>query len=748
VFALWPLGQSAGLANTHASNLFQTTRNPLDNDTWGAKVDYQISQSRRLAVRYTRQRVYWYLDEFFNNLLTVNARKFAYIPRQSGSLEYNHTLSSSLLMAVKMGISRDDDQGTAPATVYGGFDQTAWGFPAKLQAALPKYVRGETGLTPAISIADASNVGGGTPHGRAGETWVNGISLTKIAGAHTFKTGYEFRFIAFNPYDATMPSYSFTRAFTQGPNPNTASTTAGFGVVSFLLGYPASGSFNLNASNVKSRRYQAMFIQDDWKATRKLTLNLGLRWEYEGAVSDRNNVIIDFNPALQTPSGLPGVTLTGGLFFPGVNGAPRSLYDAGHDHFGPRFGFAYQALRKLVVRGGYGISWEPLTTGGGATTGFSSSTAMVTSLDGGLTPYNTISDPFPNGFSYSVGSKLGGLTGIGQSISGQLRDIVGGYAQQWNLTLQFEPVSNLLIETAYLGNKGTHLSNSSLTMNQLPDQYLSLGNALNQQVPNRYYGLVSSGPLSTPTITRQQSLLPFPQFTSVSGDLNSLGASTCHAFTLKVERRMANGVSIMGTYVFSKLIDGGTGPFTDWYNQRADKSTGANDIPRRVVINGTWDVPFGKDAKGFRRQLEAGWQFNAITTMQAGQPIAIGTRPSLVPGCQVKLDNPAVEKWFNTACYTPAPAFTFGNASRTIPGMFGPGLFNVDLSLFKDFVVNETVELQLRAAAFNMTNTAQFQNPAGSVGSATFGVLTATGTSESIYLPGSREFQFALRLSF
>jgi len=748
VFALWPLGNLPGLANTRGNNLFQTTRNPVENDTWGAKVDYQISQNQRLAVRYTRQRVYWTLDDFFNNLLTVNARKFAYIPRQSGSLEYNHTLSPSLLMAVKMGISRDYDQGTAPATVYGGFDQTTWGFPAKLQAALPKYLRGEAGLTPRLAITDASSVGGGTPHGRAGETWANGISITKIAGAHTFKTGYEFRFYAFNPYDASTPSYNFTRAFTQGPNPNTASNTAGFGVASFLLGFPASGSFGFNPSNTKSRRYHGMFVQDDWKATRKLTLNLGMRWEFESAPTDRNNVFSVFDPTLKTPTTLPGVTLTGGLIFPGVNGNPRTIYDASYDHFGPRFGFAYQALAKLVVRGGYGISWEPLIGGFAQTTGFSSTTAMVTSLDGGLRPYDTISDPFPNGFLNPDGAKLGGLTGIGQSINGQLRDLTAGYAQQWNLTLQYEPVSNLLVETAYIANKGTHLQGTSRTMNQLPNQYLSLGNALNQQVPNPYYGLVSSGPLSTPTITRQQSLLPFPQFTAVSGGWHNLGASTYHAFTLKVERRMSRGFSVMGAYAFSKLIDAGTGGFADWYNQRADKATGANNIPHRLVINGTWEVPFAKSARGWQRQVAGGWQFNTITTMQMGQPIVLGTRPNVVPGCQVKLENPTVEKWFNTACYTQALPFTFGNASRTIPGIFGPGIFNVDLSLFKDFFVTEKVKLQFRAAAFNLTNTAQFQNPAATIGNATFGVVSQTGTSGSVYLPGSREFQFALRLSF
>jgi hypothetical protein len=209
---------------------------------------------------------------------------------------------------------------------------------------------------------------------------------------------------------------------------------------------------------------------------------------------------------------------------------------------------------------------------------------MVTSVNGGLTPANTLSNPFPNGVLLPTNTSLGGLTGIGSSISGQLRNTNLGYVQRWNLTLQYQPIRDWLVEVAYLGNKGTHLLNLSTNLNRLAPQYLALGNALNTQVPNPFLGLVATGPLSAATVTEQQLLLPYPQFTGVSSSYGNLGNNIYHALSVRVEKKFSHGVSLSSSYVFSKEIDavdlntsGRTGATADmgvvnWYNLRAERS--------------------------------------------------------------------------------------------------------------------------------------------------------------------------------
>ena len=746
IFKLYPLGNLPGLPFTHANNLFQTTNTPIDRNTWGIKTDYNLNSNRRLAVRYTRDQLYWYSDDFFNNILDESARKFVYVPRHSASLQYDDSLSTTLLLDVKIGLNRDYDQGITPATYYGGFDITSWGFPASFRNQLPVVRNAETGLTPAINISDAQSVAGGTPHGRAGTTWVNGFSLTKLEKAHTLKAGYEYRFYSHNPFNGSTPSFTFNRGFTQGPDPTRASSNAGYGVASLVLGLPGSGSYTFNADDTKSSHYHALYLQDDWKATRRLTLNLGTRWEYESPLTDRFNVFTDFDPSMDSPLQVPGLKLKGGLTFPGVNGVPRGVFDSTHKHFGPRVGFAYQLRHNVVVRSGYGITYIPVKgTGFSQRTGFSSSNSMVTSIDGGLTPYDTILDPFPNGLIPPTGSSLGALTGLGTNVNGQIRSFRPGYAQQWNYTVQYEPWANWLFEGAYIGNKGVHLITGN-NLNQLYPAFMALGNALNASVSNPFLGKIATGTLSTPTVTLQRLLVPYPQYTGVTGGYGDLGDMFYNAFTLKIEKRFSRGFSFLMGYTLSKKID--DNPGDNMYDFRYSRSKADDDTPQRMVFSAVWDLPFGAGLHGWQKHLIAGWQVNAITTIQSGATLTFGTRPDVVPGVSAKLDHPTIDRWFNTDAFKPAAPFTFGNSSRSIPNVMGPALFNIDFSMFKDFAVTEKVKLQFRAAAYNLTNTPQFLPPATTITSANFGVVSATGIVGSNYFPNTREMQLALRLTF
>jgi hypothetical protein len=412
-----------------------------------------------------------------------------------------------------------------------------------------------------------------------------------------------------------------------------------------------------------------------------------------------------------------------------------------------------------VVRGGYGISYIPTFGPGGtaAGAGFSTTTTMVTSLDGGLTPSSTFTNPFPTGLTQPTGSSLGTLTAVGQAASAQLRDVNRGYAQEWNMTVQHEPWANWLVEASWVGNKGTHLT-MARALNALPTPLLSLGTQLTTTVPNPFYGLITTGTLAATTVTRRQLLLPYPQYLSVSSNAY-MGDSIYNAFALKVEKRFSRGFSLLGSYVFSKLIDDMTATgrpgavpgnsVQDWYNLRGERSRSYQDIPQRVVITGTWDIP-AKPRDPIVKAFAGGWQVNGMTIIQSGRPIAPaatisggGNRPNVTSGASLQPADQNLFQWFNTSAFTQPAAFTMGNNSRTLSNINGPSYFNLDASIFKHFPIKERFKLQFRAEVFNLTNTPSFDVPGRTLGSSTFGVVTSTMSPAH-----TREMQLALQLMF
>ena len=755
----YPQPNLPGAANTRAQNAFLQGPGPINRHAITAKGDWNISASRRISGRYTWDDLNWKFASVWNTAAEPDGRAVL-IPRNSASLNYNETITPTLLLEARTGFNREHENFSTPSE---GFDITTLGLPAafKQQAYVGKGAA--TGRFPTFNVGDAANFGAIASRGSPSHTTLSSAALTKISGAHTIKTGYEHRFYAINEYgrEFSVGTYAFNRGFTQGPNPVQATATAGFGVASLLLGTPASGFARLQTDGTASVKYQAAFLQDDWKVTRKLTFNIGLRWELEAPPTDRYNVLSTFDASVASPLKVPGLDLRGGLTYPGVGGASRYQRDLNRNDFGPRFGFAYQLRPKTVVRGGFGVMYVPITVSL-ARTGYLQDTPMVTSLDGGLTPADRLSNPFPNGLTPPTGSRQGLLTGVGTSIVGQLKDAQRGYTEQWNFTIQHEPWNNWLVEVAWVGNHGVRLFADSRNLNQISDANFAQGAALAQSVPNPFLGVINSGPLSGANITRQQSLLPFPQFTGVTGGYSFINNAIYHALAIKVEKRMSRGLSFLMAYTGSKLIDDGansgqvrpgaavTTTVQNWSNMRAERSKSAQDVPQRVVFSALWELPFGKAGSAFKRHAIGGWQLNAIQTIESGTPIALaatiaggGNRPNVVPGVQAKLENPTIDRWFNTDAFSNPLGYTYGNLSRTLPNVHTDSLYNIDLSLFKNFVIRENVKLQFRAEAFNLTNTPTFGEPGRALNSATFGVVTAQA-----FNPKPREVQLALRLTF
>ncbi len=756
-----------------AANLFLQSPTPINKDTQTIRADYNLSAKRRLAGRYTYDNLDWQFANFFGNVADVDGRKIE-IPRKSAFLSYIDTLSPTFLLDVRTGFNHQIEQYNTPSQ---GFDITQLGMPVSLlNQSQQAPTATKQGTFPRVSVSDLITFGGTNAAANHTTTGSASATLTKIQGSQTWKFGYEFRLYQRNEFTLNYPvgSYTFNRQFTQGPNPDVAGATSGYSVASLLLGIPASGAAGINAASAITMKYHGAFFQDDWKVNRKLTLNLGVRWDKDGSPTERYNIFSNFDPSVPSPLQVPGMTLRGGLVFPGAGGRGRGFFSSSNTNFQPRFGLAYQLTDVTVIRAAYGISYIPTTQGSytASQTGFSSTTPMVASTDGGRTPANTITNPFPSGLIAPTGASLGALTGVGTNLSGALHDLNRGYSQQWNFTLQHSPFQNWLFEIGYVGNRGVHLFLYNKNLNWLPDSTLySMGASLGDVVPNPFAGIITSGPLASATVPRSQLLLPFPQFTSLPGTIQGGvvspfsydGDSIYHALTVKIEKRFSRGLSVLAAYSKSKLIDVGdnltqvrpggvTGAVVqDWRNLRAERSKSLYDVPQRLVLTTLYELPFAKTGPALYRAIAGGWQVNGIMTIQSGLPIPLqftgsnvgADRPNVVPGVSDHAPQQSLSQWFNAAAFTAPLPYTYGNVSRTLPDVSSDGLFNLDFSLFKNFSIREKLRWQFRAEAFNLTNTPTFDTPGAVYGTPTFGQVTATA-----FFPKPRVIQFGLRMDF
>ncbi len=746
-------------AFTNSQNWIGQVSEKRDMNQYTIKEDHRFSDSNSASFRYLYYK-HFNDNGFFSGLPDPNVRS-----RLDNYLNYNalfsdtHTFSPTLLNEFRVGVARQ----AFPFQAY-SFGQ---GWPSKLglpasfpQDTLPRVSNGLTGF------------GAFTVGLRGSTTWQFFDMATRIFGGHTLKVGADIRVQQANNYQREVPSGSFS--FAQGLTGNPQSQVGtGSSFATFLLGSVSSATVTRYAGESDAGKSYSLFIQDDWKATRRLTLNLGLRWDYQQWPFERNNGNSNFNPFATNPD----TKLPGRMEYAGIDYG-RTQLEPVYNNFGPRIGLAYDLLGdgKTVLRAGYSIFYPQIFYRDffGSTAGFANTTTTYAPPNNNT---NLAAFQFKDGLPYAatepLGSKLGPGFLLSQGVNWDQGNEKVPMSQQWTVSLQRQLPWQVLVDAAYSANHGTGLIANGYDYNQLDPQYQSLGLSLQNQVANPYKGLVP-GALGGNTISRSQLLKPFPYYTSINVRNPHLGSSIYHSFLLSVEKRLSNGFAILGSYTFAKLIsDSANVPINfgsvevgsaqgyqnGLYDRRAERSVDPSDVSNRLVVSGIYELPFGKGKRfapsnAVAEKLVGGWQVNVISTMQGGLPLVVrgannflANRPNST-GVSAKLDNPTAERWFDTTQFLNPPNFTFGNVGRALPDVRSPGVVNFDLSLIKDTMITEKFRAQLRAEAFNFVNHTNLGSPNTSFSpgadgrnrSATFGTITSSRDPRIV--------QFGLRLIF
>jgi len=777
----FPLPNGPGLANNYVRN--QPAGGP--EHQYNGRSDWNLSEKHRWYARYT----YWNVYQRPSAPFPPPARqgdvgsRFEWQTHQAVIGE-NYLLSPTTIVSVRASFLRNTN-----SSIPGDFpvDLSKWGNGyVSLLGQLDGPVEPQTNIQGFFG-----NLGGFGPQTGRNNVYALSAGVAKTLGRHTIKFGGETRDAQVNRFQLNPAgAFVYNNGFTS-QNPLAPGNT-GYGMASFLLGLAASGSTKVSLQTANASHYTGLFLTDTFQVSQKLTLTAGLRWDLPFAYTERYDRIGVFDPGATNPlAQATGLPLEGAVVYVKSSADPyRSVFNPHYKLFGPRLGLAYRFMPSTVVRLGYAIAYAPNDTNEPDTnTVNSATTTFVASLNGGITPYNTPADPYPTGLIPAAGRDPAKLlvTTQGQTITVPLPNIRYPYVQQWNFTIGRDLGHGMVAEASYAGLKGTHLAIAgSANLNQLPDQYDSMGQALLTQVHNPFFGKIAIGPLANAKVSAGQLLRPYPQYQNVLIPFWNVGNSTYNSLQTRFEKRFGEfGGALMVNYTWSKLLSNvgaasvigtfaaptGTNGIQDWNNIGSAKALDPNNAANRLVISYVYDLPIGKgrtllgSARGVANALVSGWGVNGVTTIQSGFPLSIsyggnnilsstfgaGTiRPNVIAGCRKSLPGSALDrfnggKWFNTACFTAPSVFGFGDEPGYDPELRGQGIINFDLGLRRNFTVRERYTIQFRAEAFNLANYTRFANPGTVMGTSTFGVITAGGSSQQNQ---PRLIQLAMRINF
>ncbi|MCX6626877.1 MAG: TonB-dependent receptor [Candidatus Solibacter sp.] len=611
VIRYYPLPTQTGDANTNLNNFFKSGSSQLDLDNLGIYFEsgnirlFPATAAQKVFIRYShRDQLSGPPMLFSPDTAVAEGRIVTTNGGNNVAAEYSNTLSPTAILTVRTGFSRT-------LFTYGnqglGFVPSSLGLPKAIDTAAAPA------MFPYFTVSGYKTLGSQDHRRTAFNSYSLNASLNRTLGQHTLKVGFEGRMIRTNLWEARAPSgsFPFSATFTQGPNPLSASSTAGNSVASLLLGTGNSGNklYTFYKNVAAQNFYLAGYVQDDWRVTSRLTLNLGLRYDIETPRTERFDHLNFFDPDVRSPLAdkVPGFPdLRGGLVYVGVNGRNRYQFGLDSRNFAPRLGLAYQLSKRTVLRGGYAHVYAPsLKAASGSDTpwGFRGETSWISSLDG-MTPLNTLSNPYPDGFAVPPGTSEGLLSGTGDDIRPLLYTDKAPWTQQWNFTLQHELPAQTIIETGYVGTRGFELP-LTIKPSQLRPEYLALGSKLNELVANPFYGIVKRGILNSPTVTRGQLLRPFPQYGDMEGGGRDTGGkSWYHGMLISARNRMWHGVQFEGSYTWSKTFDMGES-FQDYYNIADSRALSSTEQRHNFIMSFLYEIPFEPLGQGTALRSES-----------------------------------------------------------------------------------------------------------------------------------------------
>jgi hypothetical protein len=768
------------------------TRSP--NDQYDIKIDYRFNAKNLLSGKYSDQ---WTSTEAFNcfgNFVDPCAGG----PNKSGShllaLNDTHTFSPTLLLTTIFGFTRGMENISAYNGAGGVTNPLAnLGFPQYLDS------NGFVGV-PAIFISTYFSAGytslGGDPYGNYREGQDTGqltVALDKVIGPHDLKFGFEGRIHQMNYIQTNAPEGIFNFDDTGSAGcPYTYAQCGGDPMASFMMGQTSLN--NTSAYQIQDRpatedHQFAAYGQENWKVSRTLTLNLGLRWDVSIPRTDRFNRQNWFNPtATYNIGNIPAV---GGEQF--ASSQQRHIVNTDWRDIQPRFGFAYTIDPKMVFRGGFGIYYSQSRNGASGVTpygsqGYNESTTMIPTYNNdGATAYLHLNNPFPGGLNQPPGDSLGLLNDVGLGATGPLRTMVATpYEESWSFGFERQLPANIQFSLSYIGKKGVHLYFSGANyIDHLGPQVESysanqVANLFNY-VNNPYYGTITNpnSCLSSATVPLFQLQEPYPQFScgGVSTEAWPIAWSMYHAMQAVLQKNLSRGLQVYATYTWAKSMDDSSVPDdnTSWLGSFTslqdpnkpwlEKSLSTFDIPQQLQVTYTWVLPIGRKnliGGNMPRWADAvigGWRTNGQWRATSGRPMNWGTydgtqlptygaqRPNEVG--KPRRTGGKDSNWINHYVANPGSLvlptpYTLGDAPRADASIRDPGSFQVNASVNKVFSlssIHEGLNMELRLEANNAFNHPVFGTPDQSIDDPNFGVISYTSNA-------ARQVQLAVKINF
>jgi len=766
-----PLPNQAGAAFTNTANWFGQGINASSSHQINVKGDHNFSSANRMSGRYSNvisqgvnpnlfgegNPAYWTGGNSQTNTKSMVA-------------EFTHIHSATTLFTLRYGLTYSDFH----RNPHVSYDLTQLGLPKNMKdtatnLVFPRWAPEgfqEFGTEPYWLMDRQEGV-----HHTSG-------AMTRIWGAHNIKVGGEHRFNQLDYLQPGNPSgrFNFGRGVTCKDR-FTCPSNEGNGLAAMLIGWTTGSEFQIEPKAFSRSAYMGFYFQDDWKVSRKLTLNFGLRYDVDvprWEVQDRYSYW-DLNQ--QSSIKAQGYDTRGVIKF--VDDKRRSPFDSDSNNWQPRIGFAYALNSKTSIRSGYGLFYtlSRATVFGRPGTGFTINSPAIWSLDSNLTLNARLNNPFPNGLLLPPGRTQGDntLLGFGASTILPSNNRNPEY-HSWNFSVQRELPLHSVLELNYTGSRGVHLFMPVTTLSPLPQSAWGVGRtALAALVPNPFLGQItdSRSPLSLPTVSRSRLLRPMAQFdgTGVGTAEPARGDSNYHALQVKWEKRFGQGLTMLSHYTWSKMIDnvshssgnvswlGGSTSLQNIWDLRGERALSSHDIAHRVVLTGTYEMPFGRGRKfgsNMNRVVNwvaGGWNLSGLALFQGGNPLQVnqnggaiwdGTqRPNLIgdPSTSGPVQD-RINNYFNRAAFSQPLPDVPGSAPRNL-GYRAPGIKTLDAAILKSIQIREGQRFEFRLEATNFTNTPMFGDPATGFGATNFGQIT--GLRNGV---GPRNMQIGLKYYF